>query len=82
MLSKGFYINFKQKLIEKYTMNVDIKRRVKEGAERTNIKYTHSGDTARNPLNIDLDINNRRQDSCFGAVWGNICERKEGEQGD
>jgi hypothetical protein len=31
-------------------------------------KYTHTWDTLRNPLNIDLNINNERQDCKTGTV--------------
>jgi hypothetical protein len=31
------------------------------------------------PLNIDLDINNERQDCKIGAVWRVLWENREGE---
>jgi hypothetical protein len=31
-----------------------------KGIEWIKVKYTHSGDTWRNPLSINLDINNER----------------------
>jgi hypothetical protein len=39
-----------------------------EGVEQTKVKYTHSGDILGNPLNINLDINNERQDYKIGTV--------------
>jgi hypothetical protein len=41
-----------------------------EGVEWNKVKKTHSGDTSTNPLNIDLEINNERQDSKIGTVCG------------
>jgi hypothetical protein len=41
-----------------------------EGVEQTNVKYTHNRDTLRNPLNVDLNINNKRQDCKIGTVYG------------
>jgi hypothetical protein len=32
------------------------------------------------PLNINLDINNKRQDYKIGTVWGILMEGREGEQ--
>jgi hypothetical protein len=39
-----------------------------EGVEWTMVKHTHSGDTLRNPLNINLNIKNKRQDCKIGTV--------------
>jgi hypothetical protein len=41
-----------------------------EGVEQTKVKYTHSRDTLRKPLNIDLEINNERQACKIGTVCG------------
>jgi hypothetical protein len=46
---------------------------------QTKVTYTHSRDALRNPLNIDLNINNERQDYKIGTVWGNTCEMGEGK---
>jgi hypothetical protein len=46
------------------------KWRVMERVEQTKVKYTHSMDTLRNPLNTDLNINNKRQDCKIGTVCG------------
>jgi hypothetical protein len=35
---------------------------------QTKVTYTHSRDALRNPLNIDLNINNERQDYKIGTV--------------
>jgi hypothetical protein len=50
-----------------------------EGVELTKVKYTHSGDTSRNPLNINVDINNERQDCEIGTV-GEMSGRGECEE--
>jgi hypothetical protein len=39
-----------------------------EGVEWTKVKETHSRDTLRHPLIINLDINNERQDCKIGTV--------------
>jgi hypothetical protein len=36
-----------------------------EGAELTEVKYNHSRDT----LNIELEVNNKRQNCKIGTVW-------------
>jgi hypothetical protein len=41
------------------------------------VKWTPSGNTLRNPLNIDLNINNKRQDCKIGTVC--LCDLWEGE---
>jgi hypothetical protein len=41
------------------------------------VKWTPSGNTLRNPLNIDLNINNKRQDCKIGTVC--VCDLWEGE---
>jgi hypothetical protein len=41
--------------------------RIMEGVKQTKVKYSHSRDT-ENPLNIDLDINNKRQYCKIGTV--------------
>jgi hypothetical protein len=41
-----------------------------ERVEWTKIKYIHSGATNRNPLNINLNINNENQDYKMGTVGG------------
>jgi hypothetical protein len=41
-----------------------------EGVELTKAKYTHSGDTLRNPLNIDFGLNNQRQNYKTGSMCG------------
>jgi hypothetical protein len=52
-----------------------------EALELTKVKYTHSGDNIEKPpLNIDLEINNERQDCKIGTVWTGTCGRGEGEQ--
>jgi hypothetical protein len=43
-----------------------------EGIEWTTEKYTHSGDTSRNPLNTDLEINNEIQYCEIGTVCGGV----------
>jgi hypothetical protein len=53
-----------------------------EGGKRTKVKYTHSGIHWETPLNINLNINNERQDCKVGIVyvcWGGTSEREEGE---
>jgi hypothetical protein len=40
-----------------------------EGVEWTKIKYMHSRDTLRNPLNIHLYINNEIQNCKIGTVF-------------
>jgi hypothetical protein len=50
-----------------------------EGIEWTKIKYTHSRDTS---LNINLNINNERQDCKICTVYlyvGDTSRRREGE---
>jgi hypothetical protein len=49
-----------------------------EEAEQTKVKYTHSGDTLRNPFEINLENNNEIQDCKIGSV-GATCGRGEGE---
>jgi hypothetical protein len=39
-----------------------------EGVEWTKVKYTYSGDTLRNPFDINLNINNEKQDYKIGTV--------------
>jgi hypothetical protein len=53
-----------------------------EGDGRTKIKYTNSRDTLRNPLNIGLENNNKRQDHKIGTVCvgEDTCRRGEGER--
>jgi hypothetical protein len=46
-----------------------------EGVEHTKVKYTHNGDTLRNPLNINFDINNKRQNWKVGTEWGGVLVR-------
>jgi hypothetical protein len=41
-----------------------------KGVEWTKIKHTHSGCTLRHPSNINLNINNERQDCKIGTVCG------------
>jgi hypothetical protein len=57
-------------------------RESNEGVEQTKVKYIHSRDTLRNPLNIDLGINNERQDCkmCTGAIGGCSWGLGQGEQ--
>jgi hypothetical protein len=43
-----------------------------EGVEWIKIKFTHSIDTLINPLNINLNINNERQNSKIGTVYGRV----------
>jgi hypothetical protein len=43
-------------------------RKAVEGAAQTKVKCAHCGDTLRNPLNVDLDINNERQACKIGTV--------------
>jgi hypothetical protein len=52
-----------------------------EGVEWIKVKYTHNGDTLRRPLNMDLNISNKRQDFKIGTVCveGYLCEG-EGER--
>jgi hypothetical protein len=40
-----------------------------EGIEWTKAKYTNSGDTLRNPLNINSDINNEIQVCKIGTMY-------------
>jgi hypothetical protein len=49
-----------------------------EGVEQTKVKYTHSEYTSRNPLNIDLEIINERQDCNIDRV-GSTCGRRVNE---
>jgi hypothetical protein len=35
---------------------------------RPKVKHTYSGNTVRNPLNIDFGINNERQDCKIGTL--------------
>jgi hypothetical protein len=50
-----------------------------EGVEQDK-SLTHSRDTSRNPLNIDLNIKNERQDCKIGIVCeGSTSGRGEGE---
>jgi hypothetical protein len=44
------------------------------------IKYTHRRDTRETPLNIDLNINNERQDCKIGTVGGSTGGVNEGER--
>jgi hypothetical protein len=61
-------------------MEVRWERRGKEQTEGTKLKYTHSRNTQRNPLMIDLEINNERQEYKIGTVGGRTKEIKlEGE---
>jgi hypothetical protein len=62
-------------------------KRVIEGVELTNVKYTHSRNTRRNPFDIDLGIKNERQVCKIGTVCveGVVCggERVNGgEEGE
>jgi hypothetical protein len=41
-----------------------------EGVEWTKVKHTHSGHALRHPLNINLNINNEKQDCKIGTVCG------------
>jgi hypothetical protein len=41
-----------------------------EGVKPSKVKYTHSGLYQETPMNIDLGINNKRQDCKIGTVWG------------
>jgi hypothetical protein len=40
-----------------------------KGVELTKVKYTHRGNTSRDPLNIDFGINNEKQDCKIDRVW-------------
>jgi hypothetical protein len=53
-----------------------------ERVEHSKVKYTHSRETLRNPLNIDLNINNERQDCKIDTVWGSTCGRRRVNEGD
>jgi hypothetical protein len=52
-----------------------------KGVEWTKVKYTHSqhGIHRETPLNIDLNINNKRQDCKTGTVCGGGLAEGEGE---
>jgi hypothetical protein len=53
-----------------------------EEVEWTNVKHTHNEDTVRHtPLNINLNINNERQDCKIGTVcvWGGYLWEGKGE---
>jgi hypothetical protein len=39
-----------------------------KGVDLIKIKYTHTGDTSRKRLNINLEINNKRQDLQWGEI--------------
>jgi hypothetical protein len=56
----------------------DGRKEVKESNERGWTDQSNSGDTSRNPLNINLEINNKRQDYKIGPLWG--YSGGEGEQ--
>jgi hypothetical protein len=52
-----------------------------QGVEWTNVKYTHSGIHWETPLNINLNIKNKRQDckTSAGCVWWGSRGREESE---
>jgi hypothetical protein len=50
-----------------------------EGVELTKVKYTHRRNTSRNLFEIDLGINNERQDCKIDTVWGVTCGTGEAE---
>jgi hypothetical protein len=52
-----------------------------EGVERIKVKYTHSGYTLRHLLNINLNINNEKQDCKIGAVGGVVVGGERGNEG-
>jgi hypothetical protein len=53
------------------------------GVEGT-VKYTHSRDRLTNPLNINLNINNERQDYTTDTVYvcGEVLVRERVNEGD
>jgi hypothetical protein len=44
-----------------------------EGVEWTKVKYTYNGNTLRNSLNSNLDINEDRQDCKINIVRVCVC---------
>jgi hypothetical protein len=53
-------------------MSTNLSKDLRFAVELTKVKYTHCGDTSRNPLNSDLRINNERQDYKTGTVCGGV----------
>jgi hypothetical protein len=53
-----------------------------EGVEWTEVKYTRSRDTLRNPFEHQLNINNEKQDYKIGTVWGVLVRRGRVNEGD
>jgi hypothetical protein len=56
------------KFVEKWGMGGKGQGRTMEGAELTEVKYTHSGNTSGNPFELDFGINNKSQDCKISTV--------------
>jgi hypothetical protein len=53
-----------------------------EGVELTKVKYIHSGDRLRHPLNMEFGINNERQNCKISSVLVGTCGRGRVNGGD